>query len=244
MISVGITEYNFSNHVASDIGLGQKFVPAANLKSQNYIDNVQDWTISNKMKLNEKKTKLMIFNYTVNFQFTTRLHIEDTLLEIIQETMLLGVMITSNLSWHENTKMLIKRSYARMPILRKLYSFNIPIKDLVTIYIMYIRNILEQSCVVWHSSLTEEDKIKLERVQKASLRIIMGDTYLNYENALQELNLETLDQRRILCEKFAKSCLNSRGNQNEHPPHCTGVPRYNVPCLPGQTGYIRVVHNI
>ena len=137
LISVGITEYNFSNHVASDIGLGQKFVPAANLKSQNYIDNVQDWTISNKMKLNEKKTKLMIFNYTVNFQFTTRLHIEDTLLEIIQETMLLGVMITSNLSWHENTKMLIKRSYARMPILRKLYSFNIPIKDLVTICLLY-----------------------------------------------------------------------------------------------------------
>ena len=32
--------------------------------------------------------------------------------------------------------------------------------------------------------------------------------------------------------------VNSRGNQNEHPPHCTGVPRYNVPCLPGQTGYI------
>ena len=83
---------------------------------------------------------------------------------------------------------------------------------------MYIRNVLEQSCVVWHSSLTEEDKIKLERVQKASLRIIMSDAYLNYENALQKLNLETLDQRRMqLCEKFAKSCLKSTYTSNMFP---------------------------
>ena len=33
--------------------------------------------------------------------------------------------------------------------------------------------------------------------------------------------------------RFLQS-LNSRGNQNEHPPHCTRAPPDNVPCLPGQ----------
>ena len=179
----------------------------------------------------------MVFNYTKNYQFATRIHIEDTILETIQETLLLGVMVTSDLSWHKNTKMLIQRSYSRMPILRKLYSFRIPIKDLVSIYIMYIRNVLEQSCVVWHSSLTEEDKIKLERVQKASLRIIMSDAYLNYENALQKLNLETLDQRRMqLCEKFAKSCLKSTHTSNMFPVNV----QYNQDRLQKKSEYYKV----
>ena len=102
--------------------------------------------------------------------------------------------------------MLVKKSYARMTILRKLYAFNIPVKDLVLIYITYIRSLLEQSCVVWHSSLTEGDSDKLERVQKVSLRIILKDSYQCYENALSIANLETLKARRSkLCLKFAKA---------------------------------------
>ena len=158
------------------------------------------------MRLNEKKTKVMIFNYSTNYQFSTRLFIEETLLEIINETKLLGLQLTSDLSWTKNTNMLVKKSYARMTILRKLYSFNIPVKDLIIIYISYIRSLLEQSCVVWHSSLTEADSDKLERVQKVSLRIILKDSYDSYEQALKRTKLETLKARRTkLCLKFAKS---------------------------------------
>ena len=88
---------------------------------------------------------------------------------------------------------------------------------------MYIRNLLEQSCVVWHSSLTVEDKTKLERVQKASLRIILSDEYSGYEHALQQLRLETLDQRRIqLCLKFAKSCLKNPQTSSMFPVNAHG----------------------
>ena len=62
----------------------------------------------------------MIFNETIKYQFSTRVFIEDTLLEIIEETKLLGVIITADLSWHKNTAMLTKKAYARMEILRKL----------------------------------------------------------------------------------------------------------------------------
>ena len=106
-----------------------------------------------------------------------------------------------------------------MTILRKLYSFKIPVKDLVTIYITYIRCLLEQSCVLWHSSLTEENRNTLERVQKVSLRIIMGDEYSCYEDALKLANLETLEERRtFLCLEFAKSCIKS-------PSTCSMFPQ-------------------
>ena len=48
-------------------------------------------------------------------------------------------------------------------------------EELKNIYILFIRSILEQSAAVWHSSLTEENKNNLERVQKSAVRIITGD---------------------------------------------------------------------
>ena len=85
-----------------------------------------------------------------------------------------------------------------MTILRKLYGLKVPIKDLITIYVAYIRSLLELSCVVWHSSLTEKDSDKLERVQKVGLRIILKDGYVSYEKALQMTGLQTLKNRHEL----------------------------------------------
>ena len=88
------------------------------------------------MKLNKKKSSIMIFNFTYNYQFSTRLIIDDTLLDIQKETKLLGTILTDDLSWEKNTSNLIKKAYGRMQIIQKLYQFNIPIKDLVLIYII------------------------------------------------------------------------------------------------------------
>ena len=52
-----------------------------------------------------------------------------------------------------------------MELLRKVASFTNSIQELRNIDILYVRSILEQSCVVWHSSLTEENKQNLQRVQ-------------------------------------------------------------------------------
>ena len=105
-----------------------------------------------------------------------------------------------------------------MTILRKLYGFKVPIKDLITIYVAYIRSLLELSCVVWHSSLTEKDSDKLERVQKVGLRIILKDGYVSYEKALQMTGLQTLKNRReLLCLNFAWSALKSTLSQSMFP---------------------------
>ena len=49
---------------------------------------------------------------------------------------------------------------------------------------------LEQSSVVWGSSLSEENKTDIERVQKNACRIILGNKYTNYENSLEVIGLE------------------------------------------------------
>ena len=71
-----------------------------------------------------------------------------------------------------------------------------------------IRSKLEQSAVVWHSSLTENNRRDLERVQKSAVKIILKNSYNNYEDALKILKMESLEDRRTrLCFKFAKNCL-------------------------------------
>ena len=83
-----------------------------------------------------------------------------------------------------------------MELLRRVASFGTSSEDLKTIYYLFVRSQLEQSSVVWHSSLTEENKTDLERVQKSAVKIIMGENYKSYNKSLQYLDMETLDERR------------------------------------------------
>ena len=151
LISAGLAQYNFKHHVASDIGVNQLFLPSENVCSQSYMNNVFEWTKSNKMELNERKSKVMIFNYTKNYQFATRIYLNNTLLETISETCLLGTIVSSDLTWHKNSEMLTKKGYQCMTILRNLYEFDIPVEDLVMIYSLYIRSILEYNLNVGFS---------------------------------------------------------------------------------------------
>ena len=105
-----------------------------------------------------------------------------------------------------------------MIMLHKLYSFNIGDDDMVNIYILYIRSILEHSCQVWHYSITEEERSDFERVQKVACKIILKNRYTSYEQALNILNLDSLDDRRaILCLKFAKKCVKHRKTKDMFP---------------------------
>ena len=116
------------------------------------------------MKLNEEKSKLMIFNYN-DTKFSTRVSLNNTLLETISETRLLGTIISSDLKWHKNTQELTRKGYQRMTILRNLYEFDVPLEDMVYIYTLYIRSVLEVNSNVWFSSITEEETNNLEEVQ-------------------------------------------------------------------------------
>ena len=129
--------------------------------------------------------------------------IEDQVnIEVVNEIKLLGTVITSDLSWNMNTKFLTKRAYGRMQLLHKAAKFTKSKKDLKSIFITFIRPVLEQSSSVWHSSLTDENKSDLERVQKAAVKVIMGNDYIDYNESLKALNISNLAQRR---EKLIKN---------------------------------------
>jgi hypothetical protein len=64
LLSVGIATYNVRAHVPSDVPVHNQIIVAKNLKSQENLNLINEWTKRKKMKLNEKKTKNMIFNFS------------------------------------------------------------------------------------------------------------------------------------------------------------------------------------
>ena len=207
LILSGLSSYNSKMQVPSDIAIENKFIDANKLKTKSHLEQISKWTQQKQMKLNTDKSNYMIFNFSKLNQFNTRLHMENNVLAQVRQTCLLGVIIRDDLKWHSNTASLVTRCYKRMTILRNLATFYVPVLEMVNIYCLYIRSVAEQSSVVWSSSLTVGEQNDLERVQKVALRIILGQNYLNYENALYLTNLETLKARRTqLSRRFALKC--------------------------------------
>ena len=102
----------------------------------------------------------------------------------------------------------VRQSNRRMSFLHKASKFTSNSNDLKKIYMLQVRSKLEKSAVLWHSSLSKKNRNDLERVQKSALRLILGNKYTSYSEALKLLNIETLeDRRKLLCLKFAKNCL-------------------------------------
>ena len=110
---------------------------------------------------------------------------------------------------------------------------------MVHIWIVYCRSLLEQSAVVWSSSLTQENKDDLERTQKSFVKLILKNKFKSeceesYENALLKLNLQSLQQRRKeLCLNFAKNCikyekLTDLFPKNENLHDLRNPEKYNV----------------
>ena len=180
---IGLASYNAKLQVPSDIPTCTNYLPPENFQTQTYLDTMCKWTNENEMLLNSDKSKYMLFNFCNSTGFSTRLKINNSVIQQVREARLLGVIIQDDLSWNSNTSQLVKRATSRMLILRKLKEFDVPKCDMLTIYILFIRLIIEQSSVLWSSSLTLDDQQRLERVQKIALHIIYDTDYISYGNA-------------------------------------------------------------
>ena len=124
--------------------------------------------------------------------FSTRLKLNNEILDTVDNTKLLGTIVPNDLTQDLITNNIVKKAFAKMELLKKTTKIQQPPEDLKHVYTLYIRSLLEQSCTVWHSSLTIQNSNDLERVQKVAWNIILKDKFINYKNALNKLELKSL----------------------------------------------------
>ena len=204
LVNIGISSFNLKASIPSDLPWHGQIIDNKKLLSQRYLEELNDWSVKNQMVINQNKTKAMIFNFTKNHQFSTRLTLKGENIEIVDSMKLLGTHINTDLSWNKNCQELIRKVNARMQLLNKCKEIGSNNGEMVLLWILYCRSILETSCVVWGTSLTNENIQDLERLQKSFCKMVLGRNYTSYESALMKLNLKSLEERRLdLISKFA-----------------------------------------
>ena len=217
MLGAILVEYNFHEHVASDIGIGQLFLPPEETKTQENIDNISSWTTNNLMRLNRDKTNYIVFS-RARAEFATRFSLDGQILERKKFTKLLGVWLQEDGGWQKNVEETCKAAYMRVSMLTKLRYAGESIENLLHLYKQFVRSRLEYCVVAMHSSLTLQQSNALERCQAVSLRVILQESYVSYDAALEMSGLAPLSTRRLeRCLDFSLKCIKHEQNKRFFP---------------------------
>ena len=172
------------------------------------------------MKLNYDKVNLMLFNPTTALDFQPDFVIDGHHLKLLEETRTLGLIVRSDLKWTSNTLYIVKKANQRLWLIKRLKNLGAARTDLVDVFTKQIRSVLEFGAPVWQSSITQQEKTDIERVQKSFCKIVLGHEYGSYKSALEVLELENLDSRRIiLCLNFALKAENRKKFQHWFKPN-------------------------
>ena len=188
-------------------------LPPEKSKTHQMIQNINYYANINQMKLNLQKTKLMLFNVSTTRDFEPIIEVDGTYLQLVEETKLLGVHLTSDMRWEIHNNNICKKAYSRMWILGRLAEIGATADTLMDTYFKQVRTILEYCVPVWHPGLTKSQSDQLERVQNISMRLILGEKYTSSKRARKTLKLDTLNlRRRDICLKFGLKA-------QQHPNH-------------------------
>ena len=166
----------------------------------------------------------MLFNPCTTKDFMPDLRLDGTELEVVDSIRLLGIIVQSDMKWKSNTENLVTKSNRKLWMIRRLKFLGAGRDDLVDIYVKHVRSILELAAPAWQGTITQSERIDLERVQKSALHIILGEEYISYSQALNLTGLQNLELRRQkLCLKFAKRAESHWKHKRWFKPNSTQV---------------------
>ena len=169
-----------------------------------HIGKKYNWCENNNLILNPSKTKEMIIDYRKKKEPITPIFINNECIEIVDSFKFLGTTISSDLKWHSNTKLILKKAHQRLYFLRQLKKFNLNKEIMVNFYRAIIESILTFSTIIWFNSLSQAEKRKLNSIVNSCSRIIGV--------ALPSLDKLYKDRLRTRCNKIILDRLHPANN--------------------------------
>ena len=100
-------------------------------------------------------------------------------------------------------------------MITKLKYVGVSKQDLLDIYILFIRSVIEYCSVSFHSSLTQDQTNKLEKIQKTCLKVILGEDYEDYDSALKVCNLDAFVYIMLLFKPKSRPNKQTRKNPKD-----------------------------
>jgi len=139
------------------------------------------------------------------------LTLSNSVTERVQTFKLIGVVISSDLSWEPHIKYLLSKIAKRIYCIRLLVRAGVGKADIIGVYVSIIRSDLEYACPVWHPGLSKQQSDDIENIQRRCLKILYPS--LTYSEILAATHLDTLSERRHrLTREFF--------NEIKNPDHC------------------------
>ncbi|KAK3539364.1 hypothetical protein QTP70_003850 [Hemibagrus guttatus] len=133
------------------------------------IQSLSAWCSMNNLTLNATKTKELIVDFRKSSSSRhSPIYINGSEVEHVSSFKFLGVHISEDLSWHQNTSTLVRKAQQRLYFLRRLKKVHHSPKILSNFYRCIIESILTSSITVWYGSSTVCERKSLQRVVKTA----------------------------------------------------------------------------
>ena len=95
------------------------------------------------MRINVPKTKIMLFNTSRKFDFPPEMILPNSssaeYLDVVEFTRLLGIQISTDLRWTEQTNFIRKKANSKLRMLRRMKILNIDPYIIVDFYAVFVR---------------------------------------------------------------------------------------------------------
>jgi hypothetical protein len=164
----------------------------------NELAKISTWLKVNKLSLNIKKTKYMIFHTTQKQITQLSLKIDGTDINRVKEFNFLGLIINENLNWKTHSEKVSNSISKTIGILNRLKHF-LPLNIKTTLYNSLILSHINYCLLVWGY-----DHTRMKKLQKRAIRTLTVSKYnAHTEPLFKSLNLLKIeDMLKIQQLKF------------------------------------------
>ncbi|XP_033095622.1 uncharacterized protein LOC117100160 [Anneissia japonica] len=175
---------------------------------KNVSEEICSWSTSNRMKINEKKTKEMLISCKHVKSQPPMIQINGVNIGNVSQSKLLGFAIQDDLGWESHIQSIVSKCNTRIYFLKQLRRCGLNTLTLRHYYCSVIRSVPEYACPLWFTGTTLKQQQIIETIQKRAIKCILPG--MSYENALLLLGLSPLKDRllylsKIYFEKIKKS---------------------------------------
>ena len=134
---------------------------------------ITDWLCLNKLSLNAKKTKMMIFHHRQRniSKINLELMINNTQIEQVKEFNFLGILLDECMTWNPHIQKISSKISRVNGVLSRLKRF-VPSNILLTIYNALIQPHLNYGVLLWGQNVK-----RIHKLQKWALRSITASKY-------------------------------------------------------------------
>ena len=202
-----LSRVNFENSYGFAIG-GKKHRVKHAVQAQNVFRHLVRKAEEIGMRVNGAKTTMVCFSDAAGYDADAFMEDADGNRIRCQDSMkALGIRFSNRPDMHAHVKWIEKNLRERLWILRNLKRSGFTSEELVKVYKSMLRPVAEYGSVVYHSTLTDEQDERIDRLQNQALRCIYGPR-ISGRKMRDMAGVETLRRRReYACEKFAKKSL-------------------------------------